>query len=681
MDINVFTGSSLGSLSMVSPLTSGTSGSCAFSLSAGSSSFGSTPIFAFQAKAGTTYSIAIDSYFQISPAFERKPPGPFLLAVNAPANDLRVAAQRVPAAGATLSRTNVGATVESGEDQHAGQAGGGSIWFRWFASATGPVSIDTCGSEIDTLLAVHGADGGGGGGSAEEQYSDDPPAPGGGGSAGEQYSDDPPSLPDGALASSDDSDVCGAESTQSSVQLEAHEGLEYLIAVDGKEGATGLIDLRVVFGTPDTTPPSTDAWVQSHWNTLQLPFNATLDEPESTLECRVGDAPFVPCNLTGEAPYLSGQIPMPAEGVHSVEIREVDAASNPDPTPAHFEVRIDMIPPETTITAGAEGLTRFLPQYVVESNEEIGWLECSLDDAAFGYCSEPYLPSNLSDGQHTFRVRARDLAGNVDPTPASRSFTLDRTAPTAIIESGPEGILDSGVAEFEFSADEQATFTCHLNGQYLGTCASPYEVTGIGDGVHVFRVRPTDLAGNVGGFADWEFQVETKPPNTTITDGPPAFSPQDSASISFASSESPSTFECALDEEAFAPCESPLQLENLAEGEHNLRARAIDAGAKVDPTPAELTWTVDTVPPETTITSGPTGPVHDPALQFEFASNEPLGEFQCALDSGEFRVCAGLTHDRRVGTHEFAVRAFDRAGNVDPTPANDDWKVKKKRKR
>ena len=35
---------------------------------------------------------------------------------------------------------------------------------------------------------------------------------------------------------------------------------------------------------------------------------------------------------------------------------------------------------------------------------------------------------------------------------------------------------------------------------------------------------------------------------------------------------------------------------------------------------------------------------------------------------------------RPKGTHTFQVRATDAAGNVDPTPATQSWKVKKKKK-
>jgi hypothetical protein len=37
--------------------------------------------------------------------------------------------------------------------------------------------------------------------------------------------------------------------------------------------------------------------------------------------------------------------------------------------------------------------------------------------------------TGLSDGAHTFEVKARDESGNEDPTPASISFTVDKTPP------------------------------------------------------------------------------------------------------------------------------------------------------------------------------------------------------------------------------------------------------------
>ena len=48
--------------------------------------------------------------------------------------------------------------------------------------------------------------------------------------------------------------------------------------------------------------------------------------------------------------------------------------------------------------------------------------------------------SELVDGDHTFAVKARDQAGNEDPSPAQRTFQLDTTPPiTTVSLSGTQG--------------------------------------------------------------------------------------------------------------------------------------------------------------------------------------------------------------------------------------------------
>ena len=72
----------------------------------------------------------------------------------APPNDNFVA--RIPVSGAmvSVSGSSIGATKEAGEPNHY-SSGGGSVWWTWTAPASGTVTIDTIGSNFDTLLGVY----------------------------------------------------------------------------------------------------------------------------------------------------------------------------------------------------------------------------------------------------------------------------------------------------------------------------------------------------------------------------------------------------------------------------------------------------------------------------------------------------------------------------------------------
>jgi hypothetical protein len=87
---------------------------------------------------------------------------------------------------------------------------------------------------------------------------------------------------------------------------------------------------------------------------------------------------------------------------------------------------------------------------------------------------------------------------------------------------------------------------------------------------------------------------DTTPPETTITSGPSATSSSTSASFEFTASESAS-FECSMDDAPFAACASPAAYSGIGDGSHTFRVRATDAAGNTDPTPAEQTWTVQTV--------------------------------------------------------------------------------------
>jgi Ca2+-binding RTX toxin-like protein len=129
-------------------------------------------------------------------------------ALAAPANDDFANAQVITGLTGSVSSTNVDATKEIGEPDHAGNPGGHSIWYSWTAPADGNVAFTTLGSAFDTLLAVYT-------GAAVGALT--------------------------PVAANDDDPGAGGVST---VSFAVSNGVTYKVAVDGFSGKVGLVNLR-----------------------------------------------------------------------------------------------------------------------------------------------------------------------------------------------------------------------------------------------------------------------------------------------------------------------------------------------------------------------------------------------------------------------------------------------------
>jgi uncharacterized delta-60 repeat protein len=344
----------------------------------------------------------------------------------------------------------------------------------------------------------------------------------------------------------------------------------------------------------------------------------------------------------------------------------------------------DPTKPETTITSGpADGssITDATPTFTFTSSEPGSTFECRVDSEAFTACTSPQTTAPLSDGQHSFAVRAIDASGQADPTPATRTFTVDTVAPDTTITSGPVdgSTITTATPTFAFTASEPgAGFQCRVDSAAFGACTPPHTTPALADGQHTFEVRAVDAAGNVDANpATRTFTVDATPPDTTITSGPANGSATNDNTPSFGfTSEPGATFECRLDGAAFAACTSPHTTTALTDGQHTFEVRAVDGAGNPDPTPASRTFTVDTAPPNTQLSSTVPFWTNDPTPTFVFDSADG-NHFECRIDSAAFAACQSphTVGPLADGPHRFEVRALDAAGNVDPTPAAHDFNV------
>ena len=405
----------------------------------------------------------------------------------------------------------------------------------------------------------------------------------------------------------------------------------------------------------------------------------------STFECKVDNSGYLPC----VSPKNYYSLP---EGQHIFYVRATDSAGNTDQTPAQFVWIIDITPPDTNITTKPSQYSNTKnPTFAFECLDAYpDKFECKLDNGNWESCQSPVTYSGLSEGNHTFSVRCYDRANNADPTPASYTWYIDTIPPDTTIVSGPPQLpqcSSSTDATFTFTCADSGSgplsYECKLDSGGYVSCNSPQTYTGLSYGNHQFFVRCIDKAGNTDPTsAYWLWTIDNTPPDTYIISGPSDPTNETESVFTFASSEANSTFLCQRDGGSWNSCSSPLKITGIGEGQHSLCVKAVDCGENKDPTPACWDWYVDLTPPDTiNLTAAPSSQkTNSTTISFTFSCNEDHStpcSYECSVDGSQWNPCSSPQSYSSLsdGSHLFKVRAKDKAGNVDPLPAEYSWIV------
>lgn len=349
---------------------------------------------------------------------------------------------------------------------------------------------------------------------------------------------------------------------------------------------------------------------------------------------------------TGAVPFLSANdlhIPLGSAEVDAGAVLAsvlVDIDGDPRPYGAGYDIgadeQPDVTPPDTQILTNPTNPSNSSDATFTFSGTDsvisaVASFECDLDGSGFATCTSPKTYNGLSQGSHTFQVRAKDGAGNVDPTPASYTWTVDTIAPDTQILTTPPNPSNTSSPTFTFSGSDSAiatvaSFECSVDADPFTPCTSPATPTGLLDGTRLFRVRAIDAAGNVDPTpASYTWVIDTVAPDTSILTHPTDPSSSADASFTFTGSGLFGTpalsFECKLDAAAFSACSSPQNYTMLADGSHTFQVRAVDLAGNIDPTPASFTWTISTSytgPVTVTATAGTAGPTDYPTVKDAF---------------------------------------------------------------
>jgi len=274
------------------------------------------------------------------------------------------------------------------------------------------------------------------------------------------------------------------------------------------------------------------------------PFEATGENtatvtaemaPGLNLEARIGDIRTLPL-AEAEGLYTAAwdgktsKGGLAPTGAYTLTLWNRDTGVRYDLQTAITVKIVDTVPPETTITTGPGeqaqvGATTVTFNWTGTDNlpAELAYAT-KVDDGQWSdfTSATSQTLNNLSEGVHTFSVKAKDAAGNEDASPAIRHFAVDITPPVAPAEL-PASSTDTGIQLSWTGSSSSDVYAYHIywNGgsgeidyskpyAVVLAPAIQYTVAIIQEGDYQFTLRAVDKAGN-------ETTVSTPTASVTIT--------------------------------------------------------------------------------------------------------------------------------------------------------------------
>ena len=606
----VYTGAALGSLTRVA----GDGGACTVSVLASS---------------GTTYLIAVATSGGRG----------FILDADLGAPDNDHFADATPL-GSSLpvsqAGVNVGATAESGEPGHGlnQNLASSSVWYGFTPSVTGVLTIDTCNSDFDTVLSVYA-------GAALDDLSK-------------------------VMAGDDE---CETPNTLgSSIEITLTAGTQYWIAVDRYSAAspTGEFTLVITDTTPpaeptlDSTTPDSPAnnnnpkivGSAESGSTIRLYTDAACSVPigSATAEATF-ESPGIAVNVTDDSTTTFHATATDASGNTSAcstgSITYVEDSTFPD---APVITETDPASPSPDVTPLVKGTNDASTTSVEIFTDN----DCGGDSPGTGTSGTTFEGAGIevtaaANQTGSLSAFAYDAAGNVSACSTAFNYTHDDIAPAAPVITGADPASPSAEATplIKGSTDADTAFvslfkSADCTGFAINNDSRAiFEGAGIGAPVTVnqtsaLSARAIDAAGNFSACSNTIDYIhdDIAPAAPVITATDPA-SPGNVTNplvkgTADADSEAVLVYIGAnCTGVAYGAGRSDfvgagIEVAVDANTTTQLSAEAFDAAGNTSSCSSSIVYTHDSIPPDTTIDSGPSGTITTNEATFTFAAPRPV---------------------------------------------------------
>jgi hypothetical protein len=455
-----------------------------------------------------------------------------------------------------------------------------------------------------------------------------------------------------------------------------------------------------------------------------LSFSLGSNEQGVTYKCALnGDFTTtpIPCPnpLSGTLALAKSSKPY-VDGPYSLLVRAEDTAGNVDETPASCSWTWDETRPgKVMINSGpvqpVDIATLAVFRFTAPDDlSEPVTFQCSLDNAPFTACSNPYAVP-VGESSHDLRVFARDAAGNDSLEVETYAWSVSTTLPVARIipRAGTNDPTNDTSATFEFAlvAGSETNISYHylendVTSEELGafkkienrgkTVTLSVNVKEGEEKTYTIKALAYDEQSGLftppGLRRVYQWKVDRKPPLVEIVGTPLEWERFPVAIFQFGApgEESVAGFRCAVSDCESTPTStqdcsgaqgSPRITykleEGLKEGRNCVSVWAQDKAGNLSSTPATHEWNVDTQKPASPVIDANQGEL-TVTTRFPVVKGEAEAFSEVSLfvvdgapklvatvgADGRGRWEAQITQELSDGSHGIQASAKDRAGNV-----------------
>ena len=246
---------------------------------------------------------------------------------------------------------------------------------------------------------------------------------------------------------------------------------------------------------------------------------------EETLPQNVEVPPAIVEEINPSRAKLPSPSPTPAlsflSGGGGPAITPLSAVSE-SPTPTPTPTPDTTLPETTIISSPASAVATTTAIFEFSSSKSDSTFSCQLDNATSTVCVSPKEYANLAEGSHTFKVSAKDAAGNEDATPAEYSWIIDLSAlqlsGIASVPGRTSALIswiasESGIFKIEYGTSTSyglVTATTSVSNLTVGSLSPNTD--------YHFRILAQDSLANATTSDDGIFTTINKAENVVISE-------------------------------------------------------------------------------------------------------------------------------------------------------------------